>query len=94
MNRSFRIAVACSALIQGGHAAYYGFAPLFFRAQGYSDTVIGLLIAEGIIAEIVLFAWGRGLIERLGAALRRRLADFVLARRGDWHPDFFSALLF
>ena len=66
-NRAFRLAVACSALIQGGHAAYYGFAPLLFRAQGYSDTVIGLLIAEGIIAEIVLFAWGRRFIERLGA---------------------------
>ena len=33
-------------------------------------------------------------IERLGAALRRRIADFVLARRADWHPDFFGALLF
>jgi MFS transporter, PPP family, 3-phenylpropionic acid transporter len=33
-----------------------------------SDAVIGLLMAEAIIAEIALFAWGRGLIERLGPA--------------------------
>jgi PPP family 3-phenylpropionic acid transporter len=30
--------------------------------------VIGLLIAEGIVAEILLFARGRRLIERLGPA--------------------------
>ena len=42
--------------------------PLFWRSQGYSDTVIGLLIAEGIVAEILLFARGRRLVERLGPA--------------------------
>ncbi len=64
----FRLAVAASALIQGGHAAYYGFAALLWRSQGLSDTTIGLLIAEGIIAEIWLFARGRRLVERLGPA--------------------------
>ena len=63
---AFRLAVAATALIQGAHAAYYGFAALFWRSQGISDTVIGLLIAEGIVAEILLFARGRHLIERLG----------------------------
>ena len=67
-NRAFRLAVGCTALIQGAHAAYYGFAALFWRSQGYSDTVIGLLIAEGIVAEILLFAKGRRLVERLGPA--------------------------
>ncbi len=43
---AFRLAVGCTALIQGAHAAYYGFAALFWRSQGISDTVIGLLIAE------------------------------------------------
>jgi MFS transporter, PPP family, 3-phenylpropionic acid transporter len=64
----FRLAVACTALIQGAHAAYYGFAALLWRSQGLSDTVIGLLIAEGIVAEVLLFARGRRLIERLGPA--------------------------
>jgi len=64
----FRLTVAASALIQGAHAAYYGFAPLFWRAQGFSDTLIGLLIAEGIVAEVLLFARGRKLVERLGPA--------------------------
>lgn len=65
-HRPFRAVVLASALIQGAHAAYYGFAPLFWRSQGFSDGLIGLLIAEGIIAEVALFAWGRGLVERLG----------------------------
>ena len=67
-SKSFRLAVGCTALIQGAHAAYYGFAALFWRSQGLSDTVIGLLIAEGIVAEILLFARGRRLVERLGPA--------------------------
>ena len=66
--RPFRLTVLASALIQGAHAAYYGFAPLFWRAHGLSDGVIGMLIAEGIVAEVALFAWGRRLIERLGPA--------------------------
>jgi PPP family 3-phenylpropionic acid transporter len=64
--RPFRLIVLASALIQGAHAAYYGFAPLFWRAQGFGDSTIGLLLAEAIIAEIALFAWGRRLVERLG----------------------------
>jgi MFS transporter, PPP family, 3-phenylpropionic acid transporter len=67
-NPAFRLAVGCTALIQGAHAAYYGFAALFWRSQGLSDTMIGLLIAEGIVAEILLFARGRRLVERLGPA--------------------------
>jgi PPP family 3-phenylpropionic acid transporter len=64
----FRLTVACTALIQGSHAAYYGFAALSWRAQGIGDDVIGLLFAEAIIAEIALFLRGRRLIERLGPA--------------------------
>jgi PPP family 3-phenylpropionic acid transporter len=67
-HRPFRLIVVASALIQGAHAAYYGFAPLFWRSQGFSDSTIGLLIAEGIVAEVALFAWGRRLVERLGPA--------------------------
>ncbi len=67
-NRPFRLIVLASALIQGAHAAYYGFAPLYWRAQGFSDSTIGLQMAEGIVAEVALFAWGRRLVARLGPA--------------------------
>ena len=64
----FRLAVGCTALIQGSHAAYYGFAALAWRAQGIDDRTIGLLFAEGIIAEIALFLRGQRLIAWLGPA--------------------------
>lgn len=65
---AFRLAVGSTALIQGAHAAYYGFAALLWRSQGLSDRTIGLLFAEGIVVEILLFWRGRRLIERLGPA--------------------------
>ena len=66
--RPFRHAVACTALIQGSHAAFYGFAALYWRSQGIGDAAIGLLFAECIVAEILLFARGRRLIAYLGPA--------------------------
>ena len=66
-DRAFVLALVATALIQGSHAAYYAFAALHWRAAGMGDTVIGLLVAEGIVAEIALFLWGRGLVQRLGA---------------------------
>jgi PPP family 3-phenylpropionic acid transporter len=66
--KPFRLTVGCTALIQGSHAAYYGFAALSWRSQGISDGMIGLLFAEAIVAEIALFLRGRRLIERLGPA--------------------------
>ena len=65
---AFRLAVGCTALVQGAHAAFYGFAALYWRSQGLDDTVIGLLLAECIVAEVLLFARGRRLVERLGPA--------------------------
>lgn len=67
-SRAFRLTLLASALVQGSHAAYYGFAAVHWRAAGIGDTVIGLLIAEGIVVEVALFVWGRALVERLGPA--------------------------
>ncbi len=60
--------LAAASLIQASHAAAYGFATLAWRAAGIDDEVIGLLWAEGVLAEIVLFALGGGLAARLGPA--------------------------
>lgn len=57
-----------SALIQGSHALYYGFATLHWQAQGLSPGLVGLLWAEGVVAEVALFLWGKPLVERLGPA--------------------------
>lgn len=78
---AFRTALLATALIQGAHAAYYGFAPLYWRSLGIPDGTIGLLIAEGIVAEVALFVWGRGLTERLGPARLTGLAAALSALR-------------
>ncbi len=67
-SRALRLTIAASALIQGSHAAYYGFAAITWRRAGWSDSVIGLLIAEGVVMEVVLFVWGGGWVARMGPA--------------------------
>ena len=59
--------VACG-LIQGSHAVYYGFGALHWQAAGYGENVIGVLWAEGVVAEVLLFAWGRRILARLSPA--------------------------
>lgn len=56
----------CASLLQASHAVYYGFATLHWRAAGHSATVIGALWAEGVIAEVVLFAFSGAAVARLG----------------------------
>ena len=64
----FGLFLIATALIQASHSVYYGFGTLNWKAQGYSETVIGFLWAEGVIAEIILFAFGAHLVRRLGPA--------------------------
>jgi len=54
-----------SALIQASHAAYYGFSSLAWKAAGISETMIGILWTEGVVAEILFFAFSRRLADRL-----------------------------
>ncbi len=63
----FRRLLPASALIQGSHAMYYGFATLHWTAAGLSPGVIGALWAWGVAAEVALFLFGRRVVERLGA---------------------------
>jgi PPP family 3-phenylpropionic acid transporter len=78
---ALRLVIAASALIQGSHAAYYGFAALHWRAAGIGDTAIGLLIALGIVMEIVLFIWGGAWALRLGPARLTALAALACVIR-------------
>ena len=56
----------CSALIQGSHAVYYGFSALHWRDAGLSSGLIGALWAWGVLAEVLLFAFGGSVAHRLG----------------------------
>jgi len=48
--------IAAAALIQGSHAAYYGFASITWQAAGFGGSTIAGLWVLGVLAEIVLFA--------------------------------------
>lgn len=58
--------VATASALQASHQVYYGFGTLHWRSLGLSDATIGLLWAEGVLAEILLFWQGGGLLARLG----------------------------
>ena len=55
-DRRFVLFLTAAALLQASHAVYYGFSALHWRAAGYGEDAIGWLWAEGVVAEILLFA--------------------------------------
>jgi PPP family 3-phenylpropionic acid transporter len=65
-DRRFWLFVVSAALLQASHQLYYGFGTLYWRQLGFSDTLIGLLWAEGVLAEIVLFWLSAPLVSRFG----------------------------
>jgi MFS transporter, PPP family, 3-phenylpropionic acid transporter len=65
---AFLLFLGAASLTQSAHMIYYGFATLHWRAAGLSGGVIGGLWAEGVIAEVVLFAFGARLVGRFGPA--------------------------
>src|SRR5690606_17254902 len=71
---AFLLFLLAASMAQASHAVYYGFSALHWRASGLSETVIGLLWAEGVIAEILLFAVGARVTARIGPAALLALA--------------------
>src|SRR5690606_9385445 len=67
-NRPFLALVLVSALLQASHAAYYVVSALAWRHEGYSDQAIAWLWIEGVVAEILLLAYGRRLLRRFRPA--------------------------
>jgi MFS transporter, PPP family, 3-phenylpropionic acid transporter len=62
----FWIFVATASALQASHQVYYGFGTLYWRSLDLSEAMIGLLWAEGVLAEIVLFWYGQRLVARFG----------------------------
>lgn len=65
-NRLFLLFVFSCGLLQASHAVIYGFGTLHWRASGLDDATIGWLWAEGVLAEVVLFAFGARVTAALG----------------------------
>lgn len=64
----FALFILASALLQTSHLVVYIFGTLHWRDAGIDDFIIGVLWAEGVVAEIVLFSFGAALTARFGAA--------------------------
>lgn len=58
--------IACF-LLQMGHGPYYGFYSIYMEDIGYSKTMIGLLWALGVVAEVVIFLFMHHLLQGQGA---------------------------
>ena len=61
----FVLFLAAAGLIQGSHAAFYGFSTIHWRTIGLSDQIIGLLWAIGVGAEVLLFAVSRAILRHI-----------------------------
>jgi PPP family 3-phenylpropionic acid transporter len=63
-----------AALLSSSHAVLYAFGTIHWRAAGIDDRIIGLLWAEGVIAEILLFMVGGAFMRRIRPADAMMLA--------------------
>jgi PPP family 3-phenylpropionic acid transporter len=62
---TFLAAVAC---LQAGHAVLYGFGSEDWLGVGITESTVGWLWAIGVVAEVVLFAYGERVVARIGPA--------------------------
>ncbi len=61
----FVLLLGTVSLIQVSHVVYYGFSSLYWQKSGLSDFHIGLLWAEGVIGEILLFAFSGYILKKI-----------------------------
>jgi PPP family 3-phenylpropionic acid transporter len=83
-------------LLQAAHAPYYVFYSIYLKHFHYSATLTGLLWALGVLAEIVLFIYMRGLLKRF--SLRAILLFSLVLATGrwlmiGWGPDYLGLLI-
>jgi MFS transporter, PPP family, 3-phenylpropionic acid transporter len=62
----FGFFVVVASALQASHQVYYGFRTLYWRSLDFTEATIGLLWAEGVVAEILLFWLGQRLLARFG----------------------------
>jgi PPP family 3-phenylpropionic acid transporter len=77
----FWLFLAGTSAIQSAHAVYYIFGTLHWTAAGISPTVIGALWGIGVVAEIVLFAYGGRVSRRFGPMQLLAIAGAAAALR-------------
>ncbi|SEO68140.1 MFS transporter [Aquisalimonas asiatica] len=84
-------------LLKASHGPYYAFFSIYLEDAGYSSSMIGILWAVGVVAEIGLFLVMHRLLPRFGARLLMTVAMLLSALR--WGlialaPQLLPVLLF
>ena len=64
-DKTFVLFFLANGLMQGSHGGYYSLSTLHWRTHGIEEGTAGLLWAEGVVAEILLFFFVREHAERL-----------------------------
>ncbi|WP_341501224.1 3-phenylpropionate MFS transporter [Gallaecimonas sp. GXIMD4217] len=86
--------LAVVALIQGSHAAFYGFSAIHWQSLGIGEGAIGALWSLGVVVEVAIFYFARHLFAgRSAAQLLALAAGAVLLRwTGTAHAESLWAL--
>jgi len=79
--RDLWLLVIASSMIQTSHTLLYNFGSIHWRAGGHSETVIGWLWAEGVIAEVILFFLSAKLIRSQSLAHLLMIAGLLAILR-------------
>ncbi|MDM3866758.1 3-phenylpropionate MFS transporter [Proteus faecis] len=67
----------CVSLLQGAHAAYYGFSALYWEKAGYDTATIGYLWSLGVVSEVIVFMLSHRLFRRWSARNLLLLSAFA-----------------
>ena len=85
-----------AALIQSSHAVVYSFSTIHWKSIGFSESLIGILWAEGVVAEIILFQYSSLVLKRISPTMLIVIAAAAGIIR--WsimgYTDFLPALIF
>jgi PPP family 3-phenylpropionic acid transporter len=77
----FLLFLIAASAIHASHAVYYAFGALHWQAAGLSLDAVGLLWAEGVLAETVVFAGSAVLLRRMSPPRLLALAGLAAAVR-------------
>ena len=77
----FLLFLVAASAIHISHLVYYGFGALHWQAAGLSLDAIGLLWAEGVLAEVAVFAGAAVLLRRVSPPRLLALAGLAAALR-------------
>ncbi len=82
----FMLVLLAAGILQASHALFYSFGSIYWQSLGYDGLTIGILWGIGVAAEIVLFQWGKWLIDNIGAITLLVIGGVAAVARWTFFP--------